>query len=150
MSTSASWPLAHPHSPLVGGLGTWLIAPGNSVHLGASVLVFGYLGYLLLRGYFERHWLSVLGSVVVFFAFGGALWGILPGQPGISWQMHFFGLLGGILAAKLMAGRPELPDSPAGRRVAELPGKRSRLAPTPVDEEFEVDEELERLRRMRR
>lgn len=93
-------------SGLVGGLGTWLIGGANSVHIGASILVFGYLGYLLFLGVFERRFWTILGSAAVFFLYGGALWGVLPGNPGISWEGHAFGLLGGIFAARLLAVRP--------------------------------------------
>lgn len=90
---------------LVGGLGVWLVGAANSVHLGASIVVFGYLGYLLSRGIFERRFWSILGSLVVFFLYGGALWGLLPGRPGVSWEGHLFGFLGGVLAARLLAKR---------------------------------------------
>lgn len=90
---------------LVGGLGVWLFGAAGSVHLGASVLVFGYLGYLLSRGVFERRFWSVLGGVVVFALYGGALYGVLPGQSGVSWEGHLFGLLGGVLAARRLARR---------------------------------------------
>lgn len=92
-------------SGLVGGLGTWLIGGSNSVHIGASILVFGYLGYLLSLGIFERRFWTIAGSAAVFFLYGGALWGVLPGDPGISWEGHAFGLLGGIVAARLLAKR---------------------------------------------
>ena len=55
---------------LVSGLGTWLIAPSASIHLGASGLVFGYFGYLLTRGYFERSWEAIVWSVVVALLYG--------------------------------------------------------------------------------
>ncbi|WP_338849126.1 rhomboid family intramembrane serine protease [Massilia sp. W12] len=85
---------------LIGGLGTWLVAASNTVHIGASGMIFGYLGFLLARGFFERSWMAVLLSVAVAFVYGGALWGVLPGQAGISWQGHLFGFVGGVLAAK--------------------------------------------------
>ena len=83
---------------LVGGLGTWLTGPANTVHIGASGLVFGYLTYLLARGVFARSVLYLLGGFVVFMAYGGVLWGLLP-APGISWQGHLFGAIGGVIAA---------------------------------------------------
>jgi membrane associated rhomboid family serine protease len=92
-------------SGLVGGFGTWLIGAGNSVHLGASILVFGFLGYLLALGIFERKFWTILGSLVVFGLYGGVLWGALPGTPGISWEGHAFGLVGGIVAARVLAVR---------------------------------------------
>jgi len=136
-------------SALVGGLGTWLIAPSATVHVGASVLVFGYLGYLLVRGVLERSFWSIAGSVAVFFLYGGALFGILPGEAGISWQSHLFGLLGGVLAARALTSRTKAPE--AKKRVAEERAVAS--APVRVAEErprpsVDVDdEELEALRR---
>ncbi|HEY9700484.1 MAG TPA: rhomboid family intramembrane serine protease [Trichocoleus sp.] len=88
---------------LIGGLGTWLIAPSGTIHIGASGVIFGYLGFLLSRGYFERRFGSILFSIIVGVMYGGLVWGILPGLPGISWQGHLFGFIGGIVAAKLLA-----------------------------------------------
>ena len=88
---------------IVGGLGTWIFGEPNSVHIGASGLIFGYLGFLLLRGYFQRNVASILLSLVVGFLYGGYIWGVLPTQSGISWQGHLFGFLGGVLSAKLIA-----------------------------------------------
>ena len=94
-------------STLIGGIGVWLFGGTNTVHLGASTVVFGYLGFLLSRGIFERRFWSILGSLVVFFLYGGALFGVLPGRAGISWEGHLFGLIGGVLAAWKMAERPK-------------------------------------------
>lgn len=91
---------------LISGLGTWLIGPAHSVHIGASGLVFGYFGYLLINSYFERSLTSILWAVVVFFLYGGLLWGVLPQGNGISWQGHLFGFIGGGVAAYLLAQRP--------------------------------------------
>lgn len=91
---------------LLGGLGVWLLAPGNTIHIGASGLIFGYIGYLLARGYFERSFGSLAIAVVVAVTYGGALWGVLPGQPGISWQGHLFGFLAGVATAGLMRAQP--------------------------------------------
>jgi membrane associated rhomboid family serine protease len=87
---------------LVGGLGTWLIgSPG--IHIGASGVIFGYLGFLLSRGYFERSLTAIAFSIVVAALYGGLIWGVLPGHPGISWEGHLFGFIGGIIAARLVA-----------------------------------------------
>jgi membrane associated rhomboid family serine protease len=88
---------------IVGGLGTWIFGQPNSVHIGASVLIFGYLGFLLLRGCFQRNIASIMLSLVVGFLYGGLIFGVLPSQQGISWQGHLFGFLGGVLAAKMIA-----------------------------------------------
>ncbi|MER6992780.1 rhomboid family intramembrane serine protease [Saccharopolyspora hirsuta] len=87
---------------IVGGLGTWLVgAPG--FHIGMSGVIFGWMVFLLVRGFFQRSVAQILVAVVLFFYWGGMLWGVLPGQPGISWEGHLFGALGGLLAAWLVA-----------------------------------------------
>jgi membrane associated rhomboid family serine protease len=93
---------------VLGGLGVWLFAPSNTIHIGASGLIFGYIGYLLARGYFERSVGSLVVAVVVALLYGGALWGVLPGQPGVSWQGHLFGFLAGVAAAGMMRSRPRM------------------------------------------
>jgi membrane associated rhomboid family serine protease len=90
---------------VVGGVGVWLVAPGNTVHLGASVLIFGWLVYLLVRGIFSRSAGEIILGLVLFFMYGGLLLGVLPGQPGISWQGHLFGSIGGALAAVFLSER---------------------------------------------
>lgn len=87
---------------LCSGLGTWLIGAPNSVHVGASGVVFGYFGYLLLRGYLDRSVFAITASVLVIVFYGSFLWGVLPNQPGVSWEGHLFGFLGGCLAARLL------------------------------------------------
>ena len=87
-------------------VGVWLTGGSDTVHIGASIVVFAFLGYLLARGFFERRMLAILGSVAVGLLYGGLLFGVLPGQKGISWQGHLFGFVGGVVAAWLMARRP--------------------------------------------
>ena len=93
-------------STVVSGLGIWLIAPRNTVHVGASGIVFGYLGALLFMGWFERRPLSVLLSIASLVFFGEMIMGLFPGAPGVSWQGHLFGFIGGVWAARLATGRP--------------------------------------------
>ncbi len=90
---------------VVGGTGTWLTGQPHSLHLGASVLAFGWLVYLLLRGIFARDASQVALGVILLLVYGGVLWGVLPGQPGISWQGHLFGALGGAVAAWWLGAR---------------------------------------------
>lgn len=66
---------------------------------GLAGIVFGWIAYLVLRGVFARDVRQILLGVVVFIAYGSALWGVLPGRPGISWEGHLFGAIGGALAA---------------------------------------------------
>jgi len=78
---------------LSSGVGTWLFgSPG--VHIGASGVIFGYLGYLLLRGFFERRPFSIALSLFVLALYGSLIWGVFPLHRGISWEGHLFGFLG--------------------------------------------------------
>jgi membrane associated rhomboid family serine protease len=90
---------------VVAGVGVWLVAPDNTVHLGASSLIFGWLVYLMVRGIFSRSAGEIILGMVLFFMYGGLLLGVLPGQPGISWQGHLFGAVGGALAAAFLSER---------------------------------------------
>ncbi len=84
---------------LTSGLGVWLVGSTFTVHVGASGIVFGWIAYLILRGVFARKPGQIALGVAVFIAYGSALWGVLPGQVGISWEGHLFGALGGVGAA---------------------------------------------------
>lgn len=88
---------------VVGGSGVWLLGAAGTVHAGASLLIFGYLGFLLSRGLAERSLSGILVSLVILFAYGGMLYGVLPGQPGISWLGHLSGFLAGVTGAFLLA-----------------------------------------------
>ncbi|KQX75735.1 rhomboid family intramembrane serine protease [Aeromicrobium sp. Root472D3] len=90
---------------IVGGAAVWLVGDPGTVHLGASGLVFGWLSYLVVRGVFSRHVGQIALGVVVFLVYGGLLWGVLPGRPGISWEGHLFGAAAGALAAWLVTPR---------------------------------------------
>jgi len=100
---------------VVGGLGTWLLAPSNTLHIGASGIVFGFAAYLISRGVFSRSWLHLGVGLVVGFVYGTTLAGGLIPQDGISWQGHLFGGIGGIVAAKVLDSRE--PKAPAGGRT---------------------------------
>jgi membrane associated rhomboid family serine protease len=84
---------------LVSGLGTWLFGPSQTIHIGASGLVFGYFGFLLLWAYYRRSLATILLAAVLLLLYGSLLWGIIPQNNGISWQTHLFGLIGGGMAA---------------------------------------------------
>ena len=90
---------------VVGGLGTWLIAPGGTTTLGASGVVFGYATYLFTRGLFDRNVLEILTGVVVGVVWGSALASSIVPHTGVSWQAHVCGAIGGVVAAWLLAGR---------------------------------------------
>lgn len=90
---------------VVGGVGVWLTGGEQTVHLGASVLAFGWLVYLLARGLFSRSASHVALGALLLFMYGGILLGVLPGQPGVSWQGHLFGAVGGLWAAWAFGAR---------------------------------------------
>jgi membrane associated rhomboid family serine protease len=99
---------------VIGGLGTWLIAPANSVTFGASGVVFGYATYLLARGLFNRSALELVAGAVVAVLFGTALLSSLVPHPGISWQGHLCGGIGGVIAAYLLSNDRTAARSPRG------------------------------------
>lgn len=86
---------------VLGGLGVWLFG-SSSIHIGASGLIFGWFGFLVARGFIERRPIPLLIALGVLAIYGTMLWGILPGQPGVSWEAHLFGALAGIAAAYLI------------------------------------------------
>ena len=98
---------------VVSGAGVWLVAPSSTVTVGASGLIFGWLVYLVVRGFVTRSAGEIVLGLVLFFVYGGILLGVLPGQPGISWQAHLFGAVGGALAAYRISER----RAPARRPV---------------------------------
>jgi membrane associated rhomboid family serine protease len=83
------------------GVAAWLLGAPGSVHIGASGVIFGYLGFLILGGWYARSLASILLSLLVIALWGGMVIGVMPGQPGISWQAHLGGFIGGVLAARM-------------------------------------------------
>ena len=99
---------------VIGGLGVWLFAPENTVHIGASGVVFGYAGYLVARGLFTRSLLHIGTGALVAAVWGTTLLSGLVPHDGISWQGHLFGGLGGIVAARVLSAKQaEKPAAPA-------------------------------------
>ena len=116
---------------LTSGMAVWLFQPSNELTVGASGLIFGYFGYVLVRGFFDRS----LVDIGIGLAAGVLYWTILevavPGTPGVSWIGHLGGLVGGVLAAWLLRTAPPLrrpkartansqPASPGGKSVDDL------------------------------
>ena len=100
---------------LCGGTALWLFGR-MSYHIGASGLIFGYFGYLVARGWYDRSLWSILIALITLFFYGGLVWGVLPTDAYISWEGHLFGLLAGILAARIQGvgtkNQPESTHSP--------------------------------------
>ena len=89
---------------VVGGLAVWLFGR-EAAHVGASGVVFGLVGFLIVRGLYERAVTSLLASLAVVLLYGGTIWGIVPQGGGISWEAHLCGLLAGCATARLFVGR---------------------------------------------
>jgi membrane associated rhomboid family serine protease len=114
---------------VVGGLGTWLIAPAGTETVGASGVVFGYATYLFTRGLFDRSVLQILTGVVVGAVWGGALVSSIVPHAGISWQAHVCGAIGGVIAAWLLAGRQATRDRDRGSGGGHPGGRGSTHRP---------------------
>jgi membrane associated rhomboid family serine protease len=113
------------------GLAVWLFQSGNELTVGASGLIFGYFGYVVIRGFFDRNLVDIGVGVVA----GALYWTILqvaiPGTPGISWIGHLGGLLGGVVAAWVLRDRATAGLTTGWRPVArrEAPDAVSQSAP---------------------
>lgn len=83
----------------LGGLALWLFGR-QALHIGASGVVFGLFGFLVVRGLYERRLSSIAITVVVTLSYGGMVFGVLPSDGHVSWEAHLFGLLAGIVVAR--------------------------------------------------
>ena len=101
----ARWALSSLISIVASGLTAWLLTPANTIIVGASGLIFGWLAYLLARGLWSRRPGQVALAVVVLLVYGGLIWGVFPGNAGVSWQAHLGGAAGGVFAAWLLHRR---------------------------------------------
>ncbi|KUN79957.1 rhomboid family intramembrane serine protease [Streptomyces griseoruber] len=93
------------------GLAVWLFEGGNAETVGASGLIFGYFGYVVVRGLFDRHLIDTLIGVVMAASFAYLLTVAVPGTPGVSWLAHLGGLAGGLLGAWLFRDRTRRPSA---------------------------------------
>lgn len=101
----ARWLLASLISIVSSGLAAWLLTPVDTIILGASGLIFGWLTYLLARGLWSRNPAQIGVAVLILIVYGSMIWGIFPSSSGISWQAHLGGAVGGIIAAWLLHRR---------------------------------------------
>ena len=76
----------------------WILGR-NVIHVGASGVIFSLVGFFIFSAIFKKNIKALILGIFVFFMYGGIIWGVLPGQPGISWEGHLFGFLTGILLA---------------------------------------------------
>jgi membrane associated rhomboid family serine protease len=101
----ARWLISSAISIVSSGLAAWLLSPADTVILGASGLIFGWLTYLLARGLYSRKAGQVVVSLVVLVVYGSLIWGVLPSAAGVSWQAHLGGAVGGLIAARMLHRR---------------------------------------------
>ncbi len=85
---------------LLSGALVWIFAR-EAYHVGASGLVFGYLGVIFARAYIERSITTIAIAIVTAMAYGGLLWGILPLRSHVSFESHLFGLIAGFVVVWL-------------------------------------------------
>jgi membrane associated rhomboid family serine protease len=116
---------------LTSGLGAWLTESTGSLGAGASGVVFGYFGYIMVRGFFDRHAIDILIGAVMALCFAYQFSVLLP-QQGIGWQAHIGGLVGGILAGWVFRDRRSRPAARAPA-LPGAPGAVGRKAGAPAD-----------------
>jgi membrane associated rhomboid family serine protease len=105
LSGLARWLVSSLIIIVISGMTAWLLTPANTIILGASGLIFGWLTYLLARGLWTRRPAQVVIAVLVLFVYGGLIWGVFPGNAGVSWQAHLGGAVAGVFAAWLLHRR---------------------------------------------
>lgn len=86
-------------SAVLGGFLVWAFAR-SAVHIGASGVIFSLLGFLMASGIFRGSLKSFIIGIIIFFLYGGCIWGVLPNQEGVSWESHLFGFIAGIFLAR--------------------------------------------------
>jgi membrane associated rhomboid family serine protease len=94
-----STPRVLPAVYLVPGIAVWLFAAEGSSHVGASGLVYGLASYLCVAGVLRRDRRAIAASLLVFFMYGGMVWGVLPIEAGVSWETHLTAALTGLVLA---------------------------------------------------
>ncbi len=106
MGSVRVWAIVTATVVLLGGILTWLIGPGDTVIVGASGLIFGWLGYLVARAYFSRSIKWIVVAVVVLIFFGTLLFALFPDfNSNVSWQSHLCGFVAGVVAGGVLHPR---------------------------------------------
>jgi membrane associated rhomboid family serine protease len=149
---------------ILSGLTVWFFESGGVVTVGASGLIFGYFGYVLVRGIFDRNWIDLLIGVLAGAAYYSILTLAIPGTPGISWLGHLGGLLGGLLAGYLLrsprqavatrGARPAVADGSLARAAGpaygqgQAPGSRPAAGPRPTTGSQDAEDLLRELKEL--
>ena len=113
------------------GLAVWLFQGNNQLTVGASGLIFGYFGYVLSRGLFDRNLIDALAAVVIGLSYAYILTAAIPGAHGVSWIGHLGGLIGGIASGWIFRTRRKAPrrdrTAPPGDAGRSSPGSTAVL-----------------------
>jgi membrane associated rhomboid family serine protease len=99
------WIVATVTGWITSGILAWLLTPIHYIVIGASGVIFGWLTYLVVRGFLSRRWPHIVLGLVIAFVYGSVLLGVFPMSTGVSWQGHRGGAMGGLLAAWLLFRR---------------------------------------------
>ena len=99
------WIVATVTGWITSGILAWLLTPIHYIVIGASGVIFGWLTYLIVRGFLSRRWPHIILGLVIAFVYGSVLLGVFPMSTGVSWQGHLGGAIGGVLAAWLLFRR---------------------------------------------
>jgi membrane associated rhomboid family serine protease len=124
---------------IVSGLAAWFFGDPKTIGVGASGVVFGYLGYILVRGFFDRHGIDILIGAVMALCFAYQFTVLLP-HAGIGWQAHIGGLVAGVVggwlfrdrSARGLARKRARAAAAAPATTAVVPGAAVAAAATPV------------------
>ncbi|MFI6301271.1 rhomboid family intramembrane serine protease [Amycolatopsis thailandensis] len=95
---------------VLSGLGAWTLHDSGTVGVGASGLVMGYFGYVLVRGIFDRHKIDIVIGLVMALCFAYQFAGLFPQDARVSWQAHLFGFLGGLIGGWVFRDRRPKPE----------------------------------------
>jgi membrane associated rhomboid family serine protease len=127
------------------GLAVWLFQGGNELTVGASGLIFGYFGYVLSRGLFDRNLIDVLTALVMALSYAYILTVAIPGAPGVSWIGHLGGLIGGIASGWIFRTRRTIPGTAPAKIPVDsgrVPGGTVAVPTTPDNPRADLYKEL--------
>ena len=127
------------------GLAVWLFQGGNELTVGASGLIFGYFGYVLSRGLFDRNLIDVLTALVMALSYAYILTVAIPGAPGVSWIGHLGGLIGGIASGWIFRTRRTVPGTAPAKipvDAGRVPGGTVAVPTTPDNPRADLYKEL--------
>ena len=94
-------------SAVFSGLLVWLFARSGTIHIGMSGVIYAMWGYLIVYGFKQRQFRDILISILVLFLYGGLVFGILPKEPNVSYEGHFFGAVVGCFLGYFFAKRTQ-------------------------------------------